>query len=118
MKGKNASALAQDYTWTKCNVSIPEALGCGHHIQAKSIIKGYCEEQLLGLHFFKGLVFKSFMRQVAIIEDHDVPRSFGFYKMRLKSRYLQLETKKSYVLFFFFKCSVILCFFLKYLPHF
>ena len=26
--------------------------------------------------FFKGPVLRSFMRQVAIIEDHDVPRKF------------------------------------------
>ena len=42
--------------------------------------------------------------------------SIVFYKMCLKSRNLQLETKKKYVPVF--NCSLILYFFLKYLPRF
>ena len=53
----------------------------------------------MGDFFVKGPVLKSFMRQAAIDEDHDAPSKFGFYKMCLKSWYLQLETKKKYVLF-------------------
>ena len=55
---------------------------------------GYYYTKLLLCWCSKGPVLKSFMRELRLLKTMMFLESFGFYKMCLKSWYLQLETKK------------------------